>query len=57
LSLAALYEGRDLAVTTDLRQVLAEVVHEHLMLPESKVQEIFPQYGSSAQNRLDMIRV
>ena len=57
LSPAALYEGRDLAVTTDFRQVLSEVVHEHLMLPESKVQEIFPQYGGSAQNRLGVIRV
>jgi uncharacterized protein (DUF1501 family) len=56
LSPSALYEGRDLAVTTDFRQVLSEVVRDHLMLQEAKVQEIFPQYGTTLQNRLGVIR-
>ncbi len=56
LSPSALYEGRDLAVTTDFRQVLSEVVRDHLMLQEAKVQDIFPQYGTNVQNRLGVIR-
>jgi uncharacterized protein (DUF1501 family) len=56
LSPLALYEGRDLAVTTDFRQVLSEVVRDHLMLQEAKVQEIFPQFGITLQNRLCVIR-
>lgn len=56
LSPAALYEGRDLAVTTDFRQVISEVVHEHLLLQDSKVQDVFPMYTGTAQNRLGLIR-
>ena len=35
LSASALHEGRDLAVTTDFRQVVAEVLSGHLRLPAS----------------------
>ena len=56
LAPSALYEGRDLAVTTDFRQVLAEVVQQHLSLSESRVQEVFPQYAGGARNVLGVIR-
>ena len=56
LSPAALYEGRDLAVTTDFRQVISEMVHDHLLLQDSKVQDVFPMYTGTAQSRLGLIR-
>jgi uncharacterized protein (DUF1501 family) len=37
-----LYEGRDLAVTTDFRSVLSEVVHKHLRA--SNMAEVFPNF-------------
>ncbi len=37
-----LYEGRDLAVTTDFRDVLGELVHTHLKVPGSA--RVFPGY-------------
>ena len=56
LSGGALYEGRDLAVTTDFRQVLAEVIYGHLMLPDAKLQNIFPHYVGGSQSRLGVLR-
>jgi uncharacterized protein (DUF1501 family) len=43
LGAAQLYEGRDLAVTTDYRAVLAEVLSRHLRLPA--VERVFPGYA------------
>ena len=38
-----LHEGRDLPVTTDFRQVLAQIGERHLSLPDAKrLQEVFP---------------
>jgi len=39
-----LYEGRDLAVTTDFRDVIASVLSWHLQLAGTKIQQIFPNY-------------
>jgi len=40
---ASLYEGRDLAPTTDLRAVLKGVLHDHLGLAERVLaQAVFP---------------
>jgi uncharacterized protein (DUF1501 family) len=39
-----LYEGRDLAVTTDFRDVFAEVVSGHL--GAEHLERVFPEYGS-----------
>ena len=39
------YDGRDLAVTTDFRDVFGEVVTRHLGLPDAR--PIFPGYASS----------
>lgn len=41
----ALHEGRDLAVTTDFRDVLAEVVQRHLL--QADMAKVFPGYAAS----------
>ena len=37
-----LYEGRDLAVTTDFRSVLAQVAERHLQLTDTQLAGVFP---------------
>ncbi|HEX3863125.1 MAG TPA: DUF1501 domain-containing protein [Stellaceae bacterium] len=44
LAAAALYEGRDLAVTTDYRAVLAGLTGRHLRLPDNALTQIFPGF-------------
>ncbi|MFZ6645253.1 DUF1501 domain-containing protein [Undibacterium sp. TJN25] len=39
---AQLYEGRDVPVTTDFRQVLAQVCEKHLRLPDAHLAQVFP---------------
>ena len=43
-----LNEGRDLALTTDFRDVFGEIAARHLGAPN--VQSIFPGYNSSSTN-------
>jgi len=43
-----LYEGRDLAVTTDFRDVLGEISAKHL--GNKNLDKIFPNYAASAKN-------
>lgn len=38
----ALHEGRDLAVTTDFRQVLSDIASRHLGLPDARLVDLFP---------------
>ena len=45
LAPAALYEGRDLAVTTDFRTVLAAVTARHLRIPDRALSAIFPGFA------------
>jgi uncharacterized protein (DUF1501 family) len=45
LSGAQLYEGRDLALTTDFRTVLGELVQTHL--GNRDLSEVFPGYAAS----------
>jgi len=44
LGAGALYEGRDLAVTTDFRQVIAQLCERHLALPDAKLADVFPNF-------------
>ena len=37
-----LHDGRDLLVTTDYRTILAQVCERHLLLPDSKLSDVFP---------------
>ena len=50
----SLYEGRDLAITTDFREVLTEILEQHLSLPQERLQNVFPGY--SARGPLGLIR-
>jgi uncharacterized protein (DUF1501 family) len=54
LAPAALYEGRDLAVTTDYRSALAAVIARHLRIPDRALSEIFPGFAP-AHSELDRI--
>jgi uncharacterized protein (DUF1501 family) len=54
LKKANLFEERDLAVTTDIRAVLAEVLSEHLGV--SKMEEVFPGFAYDARARLHLLR-
>jgi uncharacterized protein (DUF1501 family) len=51
----ALYEGRDLAVTTDFRQVLSEVCASHMGLPDVRLGEVFPGHDWRRSQRLGVI--
>jgi uncharacterized protein (DUF1501 family) len=47
-----LFEGRDVPVTTDFRDVLAEVTERHLLLPDATT--LFPGYKLESQHRLGL---
>ena len=40
----ALFEGQDLAITTDFRDVFAELVTQHLGAPPAALSRIFPGF-------------
>jgi uncharacterized protein (DUF1501 family) len=48
LSNSNLYEGRDLAVTTDFRDVFGEVAYKHL--GSKDLNKLFPNYSASEKN-------
>lgn len=47
LSDSQLYEKRDLAITTDFRDVIATLLQCHLQLDEEKIGRVFPQYAAN----------
>jgi uncharacterized protein (DUF1501 family) len=47
-----LHEGRDLAVTTDFRTVIASVLQNHLRVPETSVARLLPAAPKNANLRL-----
>ncbi|MDR3417000.1 MAG: DUF1501 domain-containing protein [Nevskia sp.] len=49
---AALYERRDLAVTTDFRSVLRQVCERHLKLTDRQLAAVFPQAPSTGKAAL-----
>jgi uncharacterized protein (DUF1501 family) len=44
-----LFESRDLAITTDFRDVFGEICARHLSLPMADMAQLFPQYSVDAQ--------
>lgn len=52
LSNNQLYEGRDLAVTTDFRDVIATVLQSHMNLDKAKISQIFPNHNSLINEQL-----
>jgi uncharacterized protein (DUF1501 family) len=56
LSARALYEGRDLAPTLDLRSVLKGVLQEHLLVPSRELERtVFPD-STAARPLRDLVR-
>jgi len=53
LDQSQLYEGRDLAVTTDFRRVLGEAVARHL--GNAQLEQVFPGFGNQAEKFLQII--
>ena len=47
-----LHEGRDLAITTDFRDVIATVLQNHLNLDKAKINKIFPNHNSVIKEQL-----
>lgn len=52
LDRSARYQGRDLAITTDHRAVLAGVAAQHLGLRDSQLERLFPGYTGALMNVL-----
>jgi len=55
LDTASLHQGRDLAITTDFRQVLAEVLERHLRLDDMRLARVLPT-GSGEGGRVGVLR-
>ena len=55
LTTAQLYQGRDLAVTTDYRVVLAAVLERHLHLDDSQLAQVFPNLPPARSNLNEML--
>jgi uncharacterized protein (DUF1501 family) len=53
LDQSQLYEGRDLAVTTDFRRVLGEAVHRHL--GNRALDQVFPGFDNRAERFLEYL--
>ena len=56
LGVADRYEGRDLAVTTDFRDVFSEVVLRHLGTDQASTARIFPAYARRAETLRGLFR-
>ena len=50
------FEGRDLAITTDFRDVFGEVVMRHLGADEATAARVFPGYGVKARQFRGILR-
>lgn len=50
LSPDQLHEKRDLAITTDFRDVIAAVLERHLRLPDAKLSQVLPSYRPLQKN-------
>lgn len=51
----SLNEGRDLAVTTDFRTVLATVAEKHMRVGDAAMQRVFPQFAGSGNQKLNFL--
>ncbi|MBB5190841.1 uncharacterized protein (DUF1501 family) [Silvimonas terrae] len=56
LSGGNLHDGRDLAITTDFRAVLAQVAERHLLLPDAHLAALFPEFAASSASAPRLIR-
>ena len=51
----ALNEGRDLAITTDFRTVLATLAEKHMRIGDGALQRVFPQFAGTANQQLNFL--
>jgi uncharacterized protein (DUF1501 family) len=51
----SLNEGRDLAITTDFRAVLATLAEKHMRIGDPAMQKLFPQYGAGNAHALNFL--
>jgi uncharacterized protein (DUF1501 family) len=56
LSGSGLYQGRDLAITTDFRSVAAAVLERHMGLDRSAIGKVFPGFSPATDGLSGMIR-
>jgi uncharacterized protein (DUF1501 family) len=57
LSGNALYEGRDLAVTTDFREVIAAALEAQFGLTTTQLEKVIPKGPKPSREMREMIRV
>ena len=55
LATAQLYQRRDLAVTTDYRNVLAVILERHFRLADRELAQIFPDLPPTPSNLGEML--
>src|ERR1700737_469339 len=55
LATAQLYQGRDLAVTTDYRVVLAAILERHLHLDDRQLAQVFPSLPQAQSDLREML--
>ncbi|MEO6918892.1 MAG: DUF1501 domain-containing protein [Collimonas sp.] len=51
----SLNEGRDLAVTTDFRAVLATLAEKHMRIGDPAMQKLFPQYAAGMPHAMNIL--
>lgn len=56
LETSSLYENRDLAITTDFRGIIAQMLQGHLQLSETEIAAVLPGMPPSAQMREKFLR-
>jgi uncharacterized protein (DUF1501 family) len=57
LNNAALYQERDVAITTDFREPIAAVLRTHMQLSASQIAQIFPHRPADSGNVSGLVRV
>ena len=57
LATADRYQGRDVAVTTDFREPICQVLRYHMSLPDGQITRIFPNRPKDSGNVAALIRV
>jgi uncharacterized protein (DUF1501 family) len=57
LNNAALYQDRDVAITTDFREPIAAVLRTHMQLSAAQIAQIFPQRPADSGHVTGLVRV
>jgi uncharacterized protein (DUF1501 family) len=56
LAEANLYEGRDLAITTDFRNPICAVLKTHLRLSDRQIAKVFPNFSPDPTSVSRLVR-